>query len=78
MKTCSCGNNVNPNDLPLGELEGLEYFNCPKCQSTLIIKTEEYPKLLATRKALKLAISIEELEDYIKAESAKAELAKAE
>lgn len=69
MKTCSCGNTFDPSKIPsLGIADGLEFFDCPRCGSTLCQRTSEYPKLLATRKALQIKATVEELEEYLERE----------
>lgn len=69
MKTCSCGNIVDPKEAEsLGTCEGLHYFNCGECNSTLVLKTPDRPIILTTWKALKIKATIEELEEYLENE----------
>jgi len=69
MRTCSCGHSFNSSKVPsLGKAMGLNFFNCPKCNSTLCEILPEKPILMATIKALRIKATIEELEKYLENE----------
>ena len=69
MKTCSCGFTFDPNEAKqLGTVEGMKYFDCPSCGSTLCETLPEHKILVATWKALRIKATIEELEEYLENE----------
>ena len=64
MKTCSCGNVVDPRKEPsLGIEQGMDFVNCPKCGSTLVFKTPEYPKIMAVLRARRIMATLKGDED---------------
>jgi hypothetical protein len=66
VKTCSCGHVFDPKKATqLGTLEGLKYFNCPSCSSTIC---EPADAVVIKNKNICIKATIKELEDYIESE----------